>query len=49
MARISTIQNGIKRLDGDWKLRGIGYDKVNKVPVENTATRETRDGRVVME
>ena len=44
-----TIQNGIKRLNGHWKLRGIGYDKVSKVPVENTATRETHDGRVVME
>jgi DNA polymerase family B len=44
-----TIQNGIKRLNGNWKLRGIGYDKVSKVPVENTATRETDDGRVVME
>ena len=44
-----TIQNGIKRLNGHWKLRGIGYDNVSKVPVENTATKETPDGRVVME
>lgn len=44
-----TIQNGIKRLNGEWTLRGIGYDKVNKVPIENTATRDTPDGRVVME
>jgi hypothetical protein len=44
-----TIQNGIKRLNGHWKLRGIGYDNVSKVSVENTATKETPDGRVVME
>ena len=31
------------------RLRGIGYDRVSKVPVENTATRETPDGRVIME
>lgn len=43
-----SIQNGFRRSNGKWKLRGIGFDKAQKVEIEHIDTIETRDGRVVL-
>lgn len=43
-----SIQNGFRRSNGKWKLRGIGFDKTQKVEIEHVDTIETRDGRVVL-
>jgi hypothetical protein len=43
-----SIQNGFRRSNGKWKLRGLGYDKEKKVEIEHIDTLETRDGRVVL-
>ncbi|MEO9293971.1 MAG: hypothetical protein ABI347_00010 [Nitrososphaera sp.] len=43
-----SIQNGFRRSNGKWKLRGLGYDKEKKIEIEHVDTIETRDGRVVL-
>ena len=42
------IQNGFRRSNGNWKLRGLGFDKEKKVEIEHKDTIETADGRVVL-
>ena len=42
------IQNGFRRSNGNWKLRGLGFDKEKKVEIEHKDTIETLDGRVVL-
>lgn len=43
-----SIQNGFRRSNGRWKLRGLGFDKAKKVEIEHIDTIETKDGRVVL-
>lgn len=42
------IQNGFRRSNGNWKLRGLGFDKEKNVAIEHVDTVETSDGRVVL-
>lgn len=42
------IQNGFRRSNGNWKLRGLGFDKEKNVAIEHVDTIETPDGRVIM-
>ena len=42
------IQNGMTRINGKWKLRGVGIDTSKSIPIEHVKTRETKDGRVVI-
>ena len=43
-----SIQNGFRRSNGNWKLRGLGFDKEKNVAIEHVNTIETPDGRVVL-
>jgi hypothetical protein len=40
------LSNGFYRINGVWKLRGVGYDYEKKVEVENVAVREGIDGQL---
>ena len=43
-----SIQNGFRRSNGKWKLRGLGFDKEKKIEIEHIDTVETEDGRIVL-
>jgi len=42
------IQNGMVRINGKWKLRGVGFDRNKNIPIEHVNTVETKEGRVVI-
>lgn len=42
------IQNGFRKSNGKWKLRGLGYDKERKIEIEHKESVETPDGRVIL-
>jgi hypothetical protein len=42
------IQNGMVRTNGNWKVRGMGFDREKNIPIEHVKTTETGDGRVVI-
>lgn len=42
------IQNGFRKSNGNWKIRGLGFDKEKNVPIEHIDTIETADGRLVI-
>jgi len=39
------LSNGFYRFNGDWKKRGIGYDKERKVEIDHLTSRIDKDGQ----
>ena len=40
------LSNGFYRFDGEWKKRGVGYDREKKVEIAHLATRVGDDGQL---
>jgi hypothetical protein len=42
------IQNGLVRANGNWKVKGMGFDKERNIPKEHLNTTEANYGRAVL-
>ena len=42
------IQNIMIRVNGKWKLLGVGIDKQKSVPIEHVKTTDRNDGRIII-